>query len=263
MLKKNINDLLDLAMKAADAACGLISERIESIRTIGGDWDGSGHPHTNVDIEADGVIHDILGGAHGVAYLSEERADDESRLGSDLVWVVDPLDGTRNLLTGYRCAVVSIALVARGEPVAGVIQNPFTGEVFSAMKDGGAFLNGAAIHVSPGRRFEKGRVVLSRTENGQGILRKYEKLFRFDLLGSCAYKMAVVACGRYDITFTEKERNEWDTAAGDIIAREAGGRVTDFSGGRVVYNKKVPVVKGLICSNGQAGNDFKRLLKNL
>jgi len=170
--------------------------------------------------------HDVLG---------EEGARIES--GSDYKWYVDPLDGTTNFAHGYPVFCVSLAVEYRGQRVAGVIYDPTRDELFSAEKGSGAQLNGEPIHVSSTAKLVECLVATGfpshKRHKSPNIYFYHQLTLRTHGVrraGSAALDLCNVAAGRFD-GFWELNLNPWDTAAGVLIVEEAGGRVTDFSGG--------------------------------
>ncbi len=170
--------------------------------------------------------HDVMG---------EEGTRIET--GSDYKWYVDPLDGTTNFAHGYPVFCVSLAVEFRGQRIAGVIYDPTRDEMFSAAKGSGAQLNDEAIHVSPTAKLAEsliGTGFPSQKRHKNPNIYFYHHLtlrsHGVRRAGSAALDLCNVACGRYE-GFWEFNLNPWDTAAGVLIVEEAGGRVTDFSGG--------------------------------
>jgi len=206
----------------------------------------SGHdPVTEADRALDAALRQNLL-RDGEGWLSEESADDLSRLDHDRVWVVDPLDGTREFVQGIPEFCVSIAMVERGQPVAAGICNPATNETFIGAIDCGLTYNHAPARASQ-RRELKGAVVLaSRTETKRGEWEKFQNApFRIKPMGSVAYKLARVSAGLEDITFTLTPKNEWDIAGGATLIASAGGFVQTLRG-PLTCNRKDPLIDGLI-----------------
>lgn len=206
----------------------------------------SGHdPVTEADLALDSVLRKQLL-RNGEGWLSEESADDLSRLNCERVWVVDPLDGTREFVQGIPEFCVSIAMVERGQPVAGGICNPATNEMFLASVDSGLRYNGAPA--GPSNRSElKGSLVLaSRSETNRGEWVKFQNApFKIQPTGSVAYKLARVAAGLADITFTLTPKHEWDIAAGAALVLSGGGFVQTLTG-PLSCNRAHPLIDGLI-----------------
>ncbi len=170
--------------------------------------------------------HDLMG---------EEGSSKET--GSDFRWYIDPLDGTTNFAHGYPVFCVSIALEYKGERIAGVIYDPCRDEMFAAEKGGGSRLNGWPIHVSKTRRLAESLLATGfpshKRHKNPNIHFYHQVTLRSHGVrraGSAALDLCCVACGRYD-AFWEFNLNPWDTAAGVLLLQEAGGNVTNFTGG--------------------------------
>ena len=160
-----------------------------------------------------------------------------TKKGMKFNWVIDPLDGTTNFVHGIHPYAISIALMEDDEIVAGVVYEVRGNETFTAWKDGGAWLNGQQIHVSEVTKLAESLIATGLPYNDFSRIDPYMKsLTNFckhsqgiRRLGSAAIDLAYVACGRFE-AFYEYGLNPWDVAAGIILVREAGGRVSDFSG---------------------------------
>ena len=206
---------------------------------------------TTADLESDRILKDILLGEFGdYGWLSEETADDQSRLEADRTWIVDPMDGTREFVMHNPEFVVSVALVENGHPVLGVIYNPSTGELFEAVRGGGTKLNGQSVR-SNHHLDRKPVVEVSRSDIEKGRFAAFDGLIDLRPVGSIAYKMARLAAGEADATLSVTPKNEWDIAAGVILITEAGGRVTDLSGKPYLFNQADTLVNGVIAASSQ------------
>lgn len=182
----------------------------------------------------------------GEGWLSEESADDPSRLRHERVWVVDPLDGTREFVEGIPEFCASIGLVERGHPVAGGIYNPATDELFLGSVASGITYQGTPAHSSRRNTLQGATVLASRSETKRGEWGKFETApFRLQAMGSVAYKLARVAAGLADITFTLTPKHEWDVAAGAALVLSGGGFVETLDG-PLVANRRDPLLGGLI-----------------
>ena len=170
-------------------------------------------------------------------FMGEEQ-DNSALDTSGLVWILDPVDGTMNLIRGLRRSAVSLALAEGGRVVYGAVYDPYAGELFTARLGGGAYLNGDRIHVTaatelaqalvsvgtaPGKRSEAARVF-------REMYALYEHCIDIRRSGSAALDLCDVACGRMD-AYVERFLYPWDYAAGMLICSEAGGRVTTVEGG--------------------------------
>jgi len=168
-------------------------------------------------------------------FITEEGTSD--KIGVKYNWVIDPLDGTTNFLHGFHPYAISIGLMEYDEVIAGVVYEIAGKESFMAWKNGGAWLNGSKIRVSDAERLSDSLVATGFPYNDFGKLEAYMKCLTYlcqhthgiRRLGSAAIDLAYVACGRFEV-FYEYGLHQWDIAAGMLIVREAGGRVSDFSG---------------------------------
>lgn len=202
-------------------------------------WDKKpGDPVSEADLAVDALLKERLCGARpDYAWLSEETEDDPARLDARCVWIVDPIDGTRSFLQGRPEFTVVGALVTDGAPVLGVVFNPATGDFFEAVRGGGARHNGAPISVTAQETIAGAKLLSSR--------RMFQKLgwsepleqAEFGFINSMAFRLALVAAGRYDATITLTRKSDWDIAAGDLIITEAGGVMTRADGGVFQYNR--------------------------
>jgi len=206
-----------------------------------------GHdPVTEADRAVDAVLRKELL-RDGEGWLSEESVDDFSRLEKRRVWVVDPLDGTREFVAGIPEFCVSVAMVEDGRPVAGGICNPATDEVFLGALGSGVSRNGKPVQASQRSKLHGALVLASRSEVKRGEWKKFEDSnFKLRPMGSVAYKLALVSAGLADITFTLVPKNEWDVAAGVALVLSAGGFVCTLDGSSLRCNNRDPLLKGLI-----------------
>jgi myo-inositol-1(or 4)-monophosphatase len=207
----------------------------------------AGHdPVTEADKAVDAVLHqELLRPDEG--WLSEERPDDHSRLQKHKVWIVDPLDGTREFVAGIPEFCVSVALVDDGCAIAGGISNPATGETFLGSLETGVTYNGKSARISQRNGLEGATVLASRSELKRGEWKRFEHAgFKVRPMGSVAYKLALVAAGLADATFTLVPKHEWDVAAGVALVQSAGGFVHTLEGEPVRSNRPSPLLSGLI-----------------
>ncbi len=207
----------------------------------------AGHdPVTEADRAVDAVLRrELLRAEEG--WLSEESVDDLSRLEKKRVWIVDPLDGTREFVAGIPEFCVSVAMVEDGIPVAGGICNPATNEVFLGSLDSGVTYNGKPARASQ-RNILKGAVILaSRSETKRGEWKRFEKAaVKVRPMGSVAYKLALVSAGLADVTFTLTPKHEWDIAAGAALVSSAGGFVSTLENSPLRCNRRSPLLSGLL-----------------
>jgi len=206
-----------------------------------------GHdPVTEADRALDAVLRKELM-RDGEGWLSEESVDDPIRLQRSRVWVVDPLDGTREFVKGIPEFCVSIGFVEDGRPVAGGIYNPATDETFLGSIDSGVTYNGKPSQPSQRKTLDGALTLASRSEVKRGEWKSFENTaLQIRPMGSVAYKLALVSAGLADITFTLIPKNEWDVVAGAALVQSAGGFVSTLEKGNLVANRRDPLLSGLL-----------------
>jgi myo-inositol-1(or 4)-monophosphatase len=205
-------------------------------------------PVTEADRAVDAVLRQNLL-RDGEGWLSEESVDDVSRLSKSRVWVIDPLDGTREFVQGIPEFCVSIGFVENGKPVAGGIYNPATKESFLGAIDTGVLYNGEPSCPSQRQTLDGALILASRSEVKRGEWKQFENgPFRVQAMGSVAYKLALVSGGLADVTFTLTPKNEWDVAAGAALVRSAGGFVSTLEKTDLTANLRDPLLSGLVAS---------------
>ena len=212
---------------------------------------GTSSPVSEADMAVNELVETRLRSATpDYGWLSEESADDPSRLGKPLTWIVDPIDGTRAYLAGQKDWSVSIALVSNGVPVLGAVFAPATDEFFFAVRGRGAELNGARISATSGATIDFPKIAGPKPlVERLGGMRDDEKLH--PRIGSLALRLVFVADGRLDVAFAAGHSRDWDLAAADLIVHEAGGEMTSLAGERLVYNQ-TDVRHGLLVAAGHA-----------
>lgn len=178
-------------------------------------------------------------------FITEENTSQAT--GPAYTWIIDPLDGTTNFIHGVPCYCISIALMRNNELIIGVIYEINHDESFYAFENGGAFLNGTKISVSGTDKLKQSLMATGFPYSNYSRMKEYMDVFDHLMhnthglrrLGSAAVDLAYVACGRFE-GFYEYGLNSWDVAAGALIVKEAGGKVTDFSGGNnFVFGKEI------------------------
>src|SRR5580698_8573019 len=219
-------------------------------------------PVTEADRAVDAVLRKELL-RDGEGWLSEESVDDFTRLDKSRVWVVDPLDGTREFVAGIPEFCVSIDMVENGSPVAGGICNPATNEVFLGSLESGVTYNGKPARPSQRTTLDGATVLASRSETKRGEWQQFEGAnFKVRPMGSVAYKLALVSAGLFDITFTLVPKNEWDVAAGVALVNSAGGFVSTLENGTLQCNRRDPLISGLIACGPNLREPLLQLLEN-
>ncbi len=208
-----------------------------------------GHdPVTEADRAVDAVLRQNLL-REGEGWLSEETVDDLSRLDKSRVWVVDPLDGTREFVQGIPEFCVSIGYVENGRPVAGGICNPATNETIIGAMDCGVTYNGKPAKPSHRTTLKGSLILASRSEVKRGEWQQFQSgEYQIRPMGSVAYKLGLVAAGLADVTFTLTPKNEWDVAAGAALVASAGGFVSTLENTPLQCNRKNPLLTGLLSS---------------
>lgn len=209
---------------------------------------GINNPVTVADKEADKYLYDFLMGEFPYdGWLSEETVDTQERLNKNRVWIVDPLDGTKEFILGIPHFSVSIAMVYDGHPVVGVIYNPVTDEMFSCQKGKGVYLNGQKVNASQTTNLSNASITVSRSEVKRNEWEPYRNNFKsIHPIGSVAYKLALISSGNYDIFTTIAPKNEWDICAGNCLVSEAGGVLKTINNKKIIYNQKKTLVTDTI-----------------
>jgi myo-inositol-1(or 4)-monophosphatase len=242
-----MNDL-EIAVSAARAGGAILRDGFD--RGITARYKKRFDPVTEIDHASEAEVLSIIG-AHrpGDAILAEESG---GTIPDGRLWIVDPLDGTVNFVHGIPHVAVSIGLWEGDRPLVGVIYDPLRDECFSATAGGGAFLNGKPITVSSttdldlsvtatGFPYDHGDYADEYARAVEAVLASVNGIRRF---GSAALDLAWVAAGRYE-AYWELGIQPWDQAAGIVLVREAGGRVTDMRG-----SDSVPAAPLVLSSNG-------------
>ena len=209
---------------------------------------GESSPVSEADIAVNDLIQSRLQAATpDYGWLSEESADDESRLGRRLTWIIDPIDGTRGYLAGREDWCVSVALVEDNRPLLAAVFAPSTDEFFFAVRGQGTTLNGVPVVASSGAALDFPRIagpkpLVQRLARG-------EDLTLYPRIGSLALRLCWVANGKLDAAFAGGQSRDWDLAAADLIVHEANGKMTELSGDAILYNRQ-EVTHGLLVAAG-------------
>jgi len=217
-------------------------------------------PLTEADTKIDAALRELLP-REGEGWLSEETRDSKERLDRERVWVVDPIDGTREFVAGIPEWCVSIGLVEHGRAVAGGILIPPRDLAILGSIDSGVTCNGKPCAVRDLASLEGVGVLASRSEVKRGEWERFSDApFTVVPMGSVASKMALVAAGLADATWTLVPKHEWDVAAGTALITAAGGEVWTVAGPPPVFNKEVPRFDGLLGAPVGLAGPIKRYL---
>lgn len=235
--------LLDAGKEAGDIASAFFGRdpRI---------WDKEDNagPVTEADLAVNIHLEKILQAARpDYGWLSEETEDAAVRLSTKRQFVIDPIDGTRAFIEGSKDWAISMAVVEDGQPIVGVVVMPKRGAVYAASIGGGATLNGTALSVTDKSDVDIAQVLTNKvTMNPENWASGRSPGFKRTFRSSLAFRMCLVAEGRFDAMMTLRPTWEWDIAAGALIVTEAGGQVTDRKGQRLRLNNALPQVNGVI-----------------
>lgn len=222
-------------------------------------------PLTKADLMANEIIVSGLREKFlGHSILTEEEKDNKERLDNDYVWIIDPLDGTKEFISRNGEFTVNIALVYKKEPILGVIYVPVTDELFFASKNNGTYYqkNGNREKIRVSERNEISDMVLIKSRSHPSerlidLLNKYK--FAETKTSGSSLKGCVIAKGDADVYFRFGPVNEWDICAMDCIVRESGGIMTDLNGELLKYNSNNTLLKGFIVSNNKIHDKLIKL----
>jgi myo-inositol-1(or 4)-monophosphatase len=220
---------------------------------------------TAVDFASQNFIKSELEKYYPKASLLSEEGDHDSFVPQEYTFVLDPVDGTTNLIHRYRQSAVSLGLLHNGKPYAGVVYNPFTNELFWAEKGKGAYFNGKPMHVSPQSDFSKCMITIGTMPYYKEYADKNFDLFKRIYLdavdirrtGSSALDLCYTADGRTE-AFFERGLKAWDFSAGAIILTEAGGIITDWNGQELDFYSQ----QNVVASNGCVHDRMLGYLEN-
>ncbi|WP_317057044.1 inositol monophosphatase family protein [Roseovarius rhodophyticola] len=253
---------LDLLIEAAQAAGDVARQYTGPAAKVWDKPEGAG-PVTEADLAVNRVLEDTLRAARpDYGWLSEESEDDEDRLDRERVFIVDPIDGTRSFIEGSKTWAHSIALVEQGKVVAGVIYLPMRDKLYAAARGLGATLNSAPLKVGASDRLNGASMLAAkpnfdgkhwRAGEHPGLVRNFRP--------SLAYRMALVAEGRFDAMMTLRGAWEWDIAAGALILTEAGAAISDRDGESLVFNNRAPKLPGVLAANPVLHGELRETLK--
>lgn len=243
MPANDLSLLLDAALRAGEIAGQFTGPEAKR-------WDkpdGAG-PVTEADLAVNRYLEDHLRAARpDYGWLSEESENDPARLEASRVFIIDPIDGTRSFADGSKTWAHSLAIVEEGTPIAAVVYLPQRDLMFAAARGQGATCNAAPIRVNAAQDAEGARILSAKpTLDAKHWTNGTPPAFDRSHRPSLAYRMARVADGSYDAMLTLRPTWEWDIAAGTLLLEEAGGHVTDRSGGALRFNRPTALQDGVV-----------------
>lgn len=201
---------------------------------------------TSADRMANRVLREMLVRDHE-GWLSEESADDFTRLKRKRIWIVDPIDGTRQFVAGIPEWSISIGLIEDGQPIAGGVCNPATNQTFVSSIATGLTCNGKPCHPTRKESLEGALILASRDEVERGEWEQFNGApFEVKPVGSIAYKLALVAAGLADATWTLQPKHEWDIAGGVALIRAGGGFARQLKSSDLTFNNRAPLLPNLL-----------------
>jgi len=206
---------------------------------------GYHNPVTTADHEADAFLKQFLMAATPeFGWLSEETVDSPERLEKEFVWIVDPLDGTKEFIEGVPHFVTSIGLVQNGIPILGVLYNPVTQELIRTDEDGVVWYQDKKALLCQETELNQVGCLNSRSETRRGLWEPWANEFKELIpIGSVAYKLGLVAAGQQDFFVTLRPKNEWDVCAGHALLLALGGSMKTITGAEISYNQPKTVIK--------------------
>ncbi len=217
-------------------------------------WNKSeGSPVTEADLAVDTFLNDRLKIARpDYGWLSEETEDNASRLSTQKIFIVDPIDGTLAFVRNKPHFTICAGVASEGRPVAGVVYNPITDELFRARLGGGASCNGVPIHVSDRAEVEGCRLLGDKPMFEHPAWNNPPNIpwppMHIEQRNSIAYRMALVARGDFDAMMSLSSKHDWDIAAAEIILSEAGGKVTSHKGDTFLYNGATAIQPSIVAA---------------
>ena len=239
---------LDLLIHAARGAGPIALGYAHGALNIVDKGEGQG-PVTAADLAVNAHLAGVLQGARpGYGWLSEESPDDAARLSRERVFIIDPIDGTRAFIEGNGNWAHSLAIAERGQVTAAVVYLPARDLMFTAALGQGAALNGEPIRTGAVKALGQATVLTAKPTMAPENWAKvppFKRAFR----SSLAYRLGLVAEGRFDAMLTLRPAWEWDIAAGSLIVAEAGGTAQDRTGGALRFNNPVPQQNGVVAAN--------------
>jgi len=250
-MNSELKQIKKVAIKAARASGKYILQHVDKIKEI-----SRKGAFTNLVTDVDKASEDMIISTVKKAFPAHSIVAEESgeyTQEEEFKWVIDPLDGTTNYSHGFPFFSVSIGVLYKDEVKIGIVYDPSRNELFEAQESKGAFLNGKPIRVSENKKLEESLLATGFAYNIEGKLaniKNFENMLKYAQAirraGSAAIDLCYVACGRLD-GFWEFGLSPWDTSAGQLMIKEAGGKVTKLDNSKFdIYNKEILASNGII-----------------
>lgn len=240
---------LDLLLEAATEAGKIAHRYFRTPFDVRDKGDGQG-PVTEADLAIDRMLrHELTAARPDYGWLSEETEDGQARLDCDNVFIVDPIDGTRSFVAGSTTFAHSLAIARDGLVVAAVVFLPERELMYQARAGQGAFLNGAPIGASGRTALDGATLLAAKPQMNPDLWPSGVPPVTLHFRSSLAYRMCLVAQGRFDAMVTLRDAWEWDIAAGDLICREAGVTSTDKHGAPLRFNNEGAQTAGALAAS--------------
>ncbi len=247
--------LFDTVRRAGELGRSLARKRVEK-------WSKpDGSEVTEADLAINALIAERLRPARPTyGWLSEETPDDQARLSQDMIWIIDPIDGTRAFIQQKDEWCVAAALIERGRPVAAAVYRPMVEEFYTAIAGQGALLDSVPLSIPDSDKLHGAKI----SGNRKALAGLASSGIEGDISGGLPLqlRLAYVAAGRIDGAVSIGNRNDWDLAAGDLLVNEAGGHVTDTEGARYIYNRPDSWQQGLVAAGAKRHAALINALRN-
>ncbi len=239
---------LELLISAAQSAGEIAQAYFKGSNQVWDKPDGAG-PVSEADLAVDAHLREVLTSERkDYGWLSEETEDTSARQDTDSVFVVDPIDGTRSFLSGADTWAHSLAVVKSGQVTAAAVYLPARNKMYAASKGAGAFLNDAPLNPTRNSYLSGSNILAARpTMNEEHWPKGVPEIHRSHR-PSLAYRLCLVAEGRFDAMLTLRKSWEWDIAAGTLILTEAGAKTSDRMGRELIFNNPHPQTEGVVAS---------------
>lgn len=223
-------------------------------------WDKSdGSPVSEGDIAVNQVLHEAIGKARpDYGWISEETPDDPSRLAKRRVWIADPIDGTRDFIAGGIDWCIALALLEDGKPILSIVSCPAREEIFIARRGEGATRNNERLTMANSLRLDGATIVANRS-----ILARLGKTSGAAPNLALSLRLCRIAEGQLDATVATTPKHDWDLAPGDLMVREAGGRVSTAEGAPFYFNRRETRQAGLVAASPRLHQDIVEKLRDI